>query len=1833
MYVDSNPATNFEPIPPSASLSSPMKQILPRIVALACVLLACASRAFAAQVVFSEVMYQPVGNKPEYVEIWNITTTPLDTARWTFTNGLTYTFPDFNSGSPQAHFLRGNERIILSSADETTTRNAYPTIPVNVRIFGPWTAGSLSNSGEQLTLVDKNNVVVANLEYADSGKWPVAPDGTGHSLVLTDENQETDNWRVWRSSTNNGGSPGVADPAPPAAGLALNEVHFNGAGQVDWIELRNNSPTTTQPASGLFLASTVNFSNKVAINGDVTPGAVASFPVAFPSDSGGSVRIFLIDSTNNVRDSVLITRRAGRDSWQVFPAGSREWYNDTVATQDAQNNPTRNTDIVINEIMADPPSNQRDGEFVELYNKGALPIDVGGWTLDDDVNFTIPPGTTIPAGGYLVIGANAAWLNSTYAGLNAIGGWSGSLGNNGDRLRLEDANGNLADEVDFRFGGEWPSLAGGDGSSLELSNPNADNSLGGAWRDSDESNKSTFQSFTINGGSFRDEIQGGQQDREMRIWTTGDSHIVLKNLVLRPTAGGGNLFVNGGVTTLNNENVSGWQSRGTHADTFHDAEGIHLVSDGGGDNKVNHIEKDAAGMAINTQYTMTFEARWVYGSPRLIAQTWDLSWGGTVLVPIPNNLGTPGAVNSRFVADPPPQVTALSHSPVKPVPGQTMTITARVSSASPVANVQLWHRLDNINNNGVWSSLAMVDNGLSGDARAGDGIYTAQIQLAAISGYNSNGSIVQYYVRATADNGQTAEIPKRGASAPGMWVVDSTNPATDLRRIRVIISAYWGDALNQGSGTGGHTVKYNYKYPLHANRYFPCVVTINDSAIYYDSGVHKTGSPFTRGTGNTLDRARVVLPGDKKFRGKSRIYWDNDGVGGNIFHNRIHRYWLYLLGVPANENEVCRITKNNASYAVRETNEVFDGDMLNRIWDNGNSGQFFEMDDRFWIADDGATRLANNDGSWDYKLGDSQGAENPTAYHNQFTPQSREVEYDYNTLISWFQRIEDPLTTMEQIDRMADMQALTAYAAVRGYSADWDNMTMQRGKNGYFYNRSTDHKWMFMHWDSDLSFRQEDIEDVPVGTLTNIPRYYDRPLVRRYLYFYLNQMMTTFAPNGPRLGAWITAENNSSPSFDVPGTYANWPNLLSPNNVNRHQFLRSWIGSQSVNAIFQTTSPANGSSVSVNTAEVTGTAQLSAFKVICVDHPEATLTWWGSATNSSLWRLSGIQLHQGSNLLTFRMLGLNDVPVGSDITLTLNKTGDAPPVVDLTVDPNSQNAELGQPVTLDASGSYDPELAGPLTYSWTVSPNTGFTMLQPSNSQRILTFTTPGSYTVTVEVKDVAGAPSLATRVITAYAGSGFDAFNGNTLTGYTVENVELRDNNPSLAWYSLNETDNNLVIQLTGTSSMPLRPGAPAFPVVTRPVPPLADCALQTDLALETRQFGANATGFQTGLYLETMEDGVLTRYAYGLDSGTTYRMYRSTGAVNYVQAASIGYTGEPVALRILRSGSNLLFQRKGNGVWATLHTQGLAANTTLVRGGLFAATGTLNSTPTTPGPGLRVAFDYLLLADPGSTTDLVGNLRITEIMYNPAGAGGVEYVELRNFGAAPLNVSGAYFEDGTPFSAQFTFGNLTLQPGQYCVVTNDATGFTSLYGDQITIAGQYVGALNNDGEQIVLRDAGGNLVHDFTFSDVVPWPLTPDGEGPSLEASVNDPALYGLGTSWRASYEIGGTPGFQGLAVDGDQDGFSDGVELAYGSDPNNAGSSPHLPATTRDPATGNVTLSWASQNGRNYVIQYRDSLTEGSWQPLGNVTATGTTTTFVDTTAAGKSQRFYRLGTEFP
>ncbi|HAT16609.1 MAG TPA: hypothetical protein DCS76_02365, partial [Gemmatimonadetes bacterium] len=892
----------------------------------------------AKQVIFSEIMYSPTGSLPEYIEVQNLTATPLDFAKWKFTNGVDYEFPGFSAAASQHMFLHAFQRILVASVDEGTLRAAYPGIPRDVKIFGPW-IGALNNGGERVTLKDKNGVIVSSVNYGNDGHWPIAANGTGHSLVVRNEDRLVDNWRNWRVSTRNGGSPGERDSEPSglATALTFSEVQFaDGLDDLNWIELHNSGESTTNVGS-LFLATLPDFSDKVPLSGSVAARDYNSWTAPFVVPVGSDeISLFLIDASENVLASARVTRPVGRNSVQTFPAGSSDWFSSETSTRDAPNNPTRNDDIVINEIMYDLPSDHRNGEFVELYNRGNAPVDLSGWRFVDGIDFTFPANTMLDDGAYLVVAADRAWMESAYGALPIIGDFTDQLRDSGELVRLEDTWGNLVDQVDYLPSGDWPELADGDGSSMELKHPDMDNDAAASWADSNESQKSTMQTFTHTGTYRQNNSRGSASDyREFHMHLVGDSYLLLENISLRQNGNGGNELQNVTSHATNGSSASGWLCQGTHWASYVRNGQVHLISDGHGDNKANRAEIDCTGINDNASYTIQFDARWIWGKPRLITQTWDHSIGKTWLIPIPDNLGTPGAQNSNILSNgPAPTVASVLHSPAVPRSSDSVKITARVLSPNGVPTVTVLHREDNNNANGRWRSTAMFDNGTSGgDDIAGDGIYTA-----TLTEYRTDNRIVQFYIRAGGANGEFTLLPKLGPERPAMWVVDNSTIPSDLSTQRFVISAYDRDAINTNVG---HSSKFQYDFPRMSNHYFNATFISNEANVYYNAELRKSGSPFTRSSGNGLNHGKWKLPGDRHFRGRQKSVIDP-----SVDHDdRIARYFLYQMGHPVSEAEFVRVIINGGSASVRDDMEPIANDFLNRNFSEGNRGTLLRIDD------------------------------------------------------------------------------------------------------------------------------------------------------------------------------------------------------------------------------------------------------------------------------------------------------------------------------------------------------------------------------------------------------------------------------------------------------------------------------------------------------------------------------------------------------------------------------------------------------------------------------------------------------------------------------------------------------------------------------------------------------------------------------------------------------------------------------------------------------------------------------------------------------------------------
>lgn len=155
-------------------------------------------------------------------------------------------------------------------------------------------------------------------------------------------------------------------------------------------------------------------------------------------------------------------------------------------------------DVVINEIMYHPASERVTEEYIELFNTGATAVNLAGWSFTSGVSFTFPD-VTLPAGGYLVVAAEAGAFRAKYPTVtNFVAGWTGRLSNSANSVVLRDNRGTKIDEVDYADDGDWGvrerddpdrghrgwrwrSPADGYGKSLELINAGFDNNLGQNW--------------------------------------------------------------------------------------------------------------------------------------------------------------------------------------------------------------------------------------------------------------------------------------------------------------------------------------------------------------------------------------------------------------------------------------------------------------------------------------------------------------------------------------------------------------------------------------------------------------------------------------------------------------------------------------------------------------------------------------------------------------------------------------------------------------------------------------------------------------------------------------------------------------------------------------------------------------------------------------------------------------------------------------------------------------------------------------------------------------------------------------------------------------------------------------------------------------------------------------------------------------------------------------------------------------------------------------------------------------------------------------------------------
>lgn len=240
-------------------------------------------------IAITEIMYKPAprqdSNVLDFVELYNSNPFFEDISGYRLSGDIGYVFP------PNT-ILPGGSFLIVAK------------VPADVQAFyglsnvlGPYT-NDLPTSGT-LRLRNPQEAILLEIPYSNEPPWPVAADGTGHSLVLARPTYGEGNPEAWAISDQVGGSPAGSMVIPVVRCAMSSSMSFSPIPNYPPSTISNFITTAARPSTSPVVSSPmtrmlVNLSfptpppsPRVASSLSSRPRSVlGSIPAAKPSTSG-----------------------------------------------------------------------------------------------------------------------------------------------------------------------------------------------------------------------------------------------------------------------------------------------------------------------------------------------------------------------------------------------------------------------------------------------------------------------------------------------------------------------------------------------------------------------------------------------------------------------------------------------------------------------------------------------------------------------------------------------------------------------------------------------------------------------------------------------------------------------------------------------------------------------------------------------------------------------------------------------------------------------------------------------------------------------------------------------------------------------------------------------------------------------------------------------------------------------------------------------------------------------------------------------------------------------------------------------------------------------------------------------------------------------------------------------------------------------------------------------------------------------------------------------------------------------------------------------------------
>jgi len=783
-------------------------------------------------------------------------------------------------------------------------------------------------------------------------------------------------------------------------------------------------------------------------------------------------------------------------------------------------------DVVINEIFYAPPDKTIPEEFVELYNSGEEPVSLVDWYFSDGIDFTFPENTTIQPGEFLVVAQDPAVLKSRHgSAIPAVGPFRGRLDNDGEDLVLMTSGGLVADRVDYQRGFPWPNVGGEDGTSIELIHPDLDNELGGSWRAAGLGSGSPITHYFIlpeeSDWSYREGVSEPPPDWRQLAFVEDGSWTAGARTSIGYGDGDDNTNINGmsgnysslylrKKFTVEDEELLSYNTR---LRIYVDDGAIVWINDREvGRFHVSEGDKDYNDMASN------HEAAWEEMSirdPRSYLQVGeniiavhvmnsslsssDLSIDVSLLIPEDHggSVGdpTPGAQNSVYATNAPPQIRKVQHSPKQPAADEEVAITALVTDPDGVSRVSLHYQivdpgsyipilLPNMSPNPEyssplnWDQVEMYDDGISGDETAGDHVYTAVMP----AGLQKHRRLIRYTIELEDAKGLAVTVPYpddpqpnfayfcyngvpswRGAFQPGSSavvtydeeVMNSIPVYHLISREEDVLNCQYNSAYDNGVYRFAGTIVYEGEVYDHV------LYRIKGQASTFRWGKNKWKFNFNRGHSFQArdDYGRKYRRRwDKLNLGTGACPWWqyphhpfgnpswDQGTGGMVMNETLAFKFYNLAGVPACKTNYFHFRVIDDAMESGPTQ--YDGDFWGLYFtiEQGDSnfldehdlpdGNIYKMDGSPTLLNQGSTQVTN--------YSDINGLTSSSTGYNKNPPQP----YQW-----WMDNINMP-----------------AYFNYNAISLAVNNSDPRPQQNCLMYHNSGDGRWIILPWDLDLTF-------------------------------------------------------------------------------------------------------------------------------------------------------------------------------------------------------------------------------------------------------------------------------------------------------------------------------------------------------------------------------------------------------------------------------------------------------------------------------------------------------------------------------------------------------------------------------------------------------------------------------------------------------------------------------------------------------------------------------------------------------------------------------------------